>query len=93
MGGGAGSGPEVAGASLGVRDVTRVTRVGADGTSASKLMTEVHWGLPANCCVGPAEASLPIGVLLQQSSFLPGWLHSDALSLQHAIAAGPEVSQ
>ena len=32
--------------------------------------------------------ALSTGALLQQSSFWPGWLHSEALSLQHAIAAG-----
>ena len=79
--------------SLGVRDEANATMLGADGTSASRLMTEVHWGLPANCCVGPADASLSIGALRQQSSVLPGWLHSDALFLQQAIAAGPESSQ
>lgn len=67
--------------------------VSIEGTRASKLMTEVQWGFPASCWLGVAAASFSTGTLLQHSSVLPGWLHSEALSWQHAIAAGPEASQ
>jgi len=77
-GGGAGSAQDVRCENLGVNDDARATALGADGTRASKLMTDVHWGLPANCWLEPANTSFSTRVR-QQPSVLPGWLHSGAL--------------
>jgi len=76
-GGGAGSAQDVRCESLGVKDDARAAALGADGTSASELMTDVHWGLPANRWLEPANTSFSTGVR-QQSSVLPGRLHSGA---------------
>src|SRR2546427_11762471 len=91
-GGGARSAQDVRCENLGLKDDARATALGADGTSASRLMTDVHWGLPANCRLEPANTSFSTGVR-QQSSLVPGWLHSGALFRQQAIAAGVEWSQ
>lgn len=92
-GGGERSGQAIWCERLAVNDEVRTTATGVDETRASRPTTAVQEGVPTNCWLGPADTSFSTGILRQQSSVLPGWLHSDALFWQHAIAAGPESSQ